>query len=139
MKTFQKFRQDAQQLTEQFLTRAECIQAYHEGVADGTIGKCSNCGSPNLTEIQEDDCRECVDCGNKDSSWRIKEDEGGLAPTNNAGSANIAGIGVGPQGEPGVPPIYQRKRNQLKLMNGPAVDPRIFANKIFGHTKAQDH
>lgn len=29
----------------------------------------------------------------------IKED----APTNSAGSGGVAGIGVGPQGEPGVP------------------------------------
>ena len=54
------------------------------------------------------------------------------APTNNAGSGNIAGLGVGPQGEPGVDPEYQRARKQLKLMNGPAVDPRMFRAKIFG-------
>ena len=53
------------------------------------------------------------------------------APTNSAGSGNIAGIGVGPQGEPGVAPIHQRKTGKLKLMNGPAVDPRMFADKIF--------
>ncbi len=53
------------------------------------------------------------------------------APTNNAGSGNIAGLGVGPQGEPGVSPNYQRKRKQLKLMNGPAVDPRLFRDAIF--------
>lgn len=57
------------------------------------------------------------------------------APTNNAGSGNIAGLGVGPQGEPGVSPNYQRKRKQLKLMNGPAVDPRMFADKIFTRNK----
>lgn len=32
------------------------------------------------------------------------------APTVNAGSGNIAGIGVGPQGEPGVSPKVQKKR-----------------------------
>lgn len=53
------------------------------------------------------------------------------APANNAGGGNIAGIGVGAQGEPGVSPKYQRKRKQLKLMNGPAVDPRMFSDKIF--------
>lgn len=319
----------------EFLTRAECIQAYHEGIRDGTIGKCSNCGSPNLSEIQENDCRECVDCGNKDSNWRITEDEeidfqkfrrdnfkkqsnglyqdkqgnehtdehvrqlhqkhthrkpfwmkedeleeeksyyhgtssnhlehikkhgltgekiyvtpskqvaaieahntvhgdyggdkhlqgphakkgigghpvilhihqhhiknltrdpeypenepayythheipkhgihkiehfhhadipkwvhsywkgdekhyptekdltgvseaegmGGLsAGATSAGTGNIAGIGVGPQGEPGVSPEYQRKRHQLELVGPPAVDPRMFADKIFGHSK----
>jgi hypothetical protein len=65
-----------------------------------------------------------------DAEEGLEEDEGG-APTNNAGSGHIAGIGVGPQGEPGVTPNYQRKRKQLKLMNGPAVDPRLFADKIF--------
>jgi hypothetical protein len=38
----------------------------------------------------------------------IKED----APTVNAGSGNIAGIGVGPQGEPGVSVKAQRKRQR---------------------------
>ena len=136
MKTFQKFRQDAQ-LNERFLTRAECLQAYHEGVRDGTIGKCSNCGSPNLSEIQENDCRECVDCGNKDSNWRIKEEEGG-APTNNVGGGNIAGAGVGPQGEPGVDPIFQRIRKQVVVVGPKPVDPRMFSDKIFGHAKGQD-
>lgn len=32
------------------------------------------------------------------------------APVNNAGGGNVAGIGVGPQGEPGVTPKVQRKR-----------------------------
>jgi len=59
----------------------------------------------------------------------VFEDDGG-APTNNAGSGNIAGIGVGPQGEPGVP-----GRTNKKLMNGPAVDPRLFADKIFNRRK----
>jgi hypothetical protein len=123
------------QLSERFLTRDECLQAYYEGVKDGTIGKCSNCGSPNLSEIQENDCRECVDCGNKDAKWRITlpEDEGGAAPTNNAGGGNIAGIGVGPHGEPGVHPEYQRKRKQLEIVGPPVVDPRMFADKIFKH------
>lgn len=37
----------------------------------------------------------------------IKEDG---APTNSAGGGGIAGIGVGPQGEPGVSPRIQKKR-----------------------------
>lgn len=32
---------------------------------------------------------------------KIKEDAAAV-PTNSAGSGNVAGIGVGPQGEPGV-------------------------------------
>lgn len=183
MKTFEKFRKDAQ-LNERFLTRAECLQAYHEGVRDGTIGQCPYCGSPNLQEAMPPDpgFKECVDCGQASDNWRIteetcpmckvsgqvkpsgpfrecgnckqvwnpalqpkkkkvvkedefEEDEGGAAPTNNAGSGNIAGIGVGPQGEPGVHPEYQRKRHQLELVGPPAVDPRMFANKIFNHGK----
>jgi hypothetical protein len=175
-------------VNERFLTRAECLKAYHDGVRDGTIGKCPNCGSPNLSGTNrcptapDFDYRTCVDCGEKSNKWRIneetcpicktsgqvktsgpfrecsnckqvwnpalqpskktlngkktvEEDEGGPTPTNNAGQGNVAGIGVGPQGEPGVSPIYQRQRNQLKLMNGPAIDPRMFADKIFQHTK----
>ena len=38
----------------------------------------------------------------------IEED----APTVNAGSGNIAGIGVGPKGEPGVSPRHQPKKNK---------------------------
>jgi hypothetical protein len=38
------------------------------------------------------------------------------APTVNAGSGNIAGIGVGPQGEPGVSPKRQPKRNKSPLL-----------------------
>ena len=34
------------------------------------------------------------------------------APTVNAGSGNVAGIGVGAKGEPGVPPRFQPKKNK---------------------------
>jgi len=40
---------------------------------------------------------------------RVYEDGVG-APTNNAGAGGIAGIGVGPQGEPGMPVSSQKKR-----------------------------
>lgn len=33
----------------------------------------------------------------------------GGAPTNNVGSGNIAGLGIGPQGEPGVNPKRKKK------------------------------
>ena len=45
---------------------------------------------------------------------QIKEDGIGLvggSPTNNVGDGNIAGVGVGPQGEPGV-----SKKNKKKVM-----------------------
>ncbi len=58
------------------------------------------------------------------SEDEVDEAEG--APTNNVGGGAVAGAGVGPQGEPGVP-----VRKKTPLMNGPKVDPRMFANKIF--------
>src|ERR1041385_3012987 len=70
MKTFRKFRTDAQQLNERFLTYDECRKAYYEGVKNGTIGKCPKCGSPNLDGT--DEYRTCVDCGKKSNQWRIK-------------------------------------------------------------------
>jgi hypothetical protein len=218
---------------ERFITRAEAMQAYYEGVRDGTIGKCPNCGSPNLSGCNrcptapDFDVRTCVDCGTASKDWRIKlpedkldegmppdskshnfltnngfslhstrkkdpkthqflyrhkngttvhtfirpeagehqrvqhwvnkewthpsdletrvgkamgsvkESEGGPPPTNNAGQGNVAGIGVGPQGEPGVDPIFQRIRKQLEIVGPPPVDPRMFADKIFNHSKTQ--
>lgn len=42
---------------------------------------------------------------------KLKEDGVGVgAPTNNAGGGSVAGIGVGPNGEPGVSPEVQKKR-----------------------------
>lgn len=68
----------------------------------------------------------------------VKEAEG--APTNSAGSGNIAGIGVASAtgqknfAEPGVDPIFQRIRKQVQVVGPPIVaDPRIFRDKIFGH------
>ena len=37
------------------------------------------------------------------------------APTNSAGSGSVAGLGVGPMGEPGVDP-KKKKDNNLSLM-----------------------
>lgn len=35
----------------------------------------------------------------------------GVAPVNNVGSGNVAGLGVGPQGEPGGPnPLFKKKK-----------------------------
>jgi hypothetical protein len=39
---------------------------------------------------------------------------GGGAPVNNVGSGNIAGLGVGPQGEPGGPnPLFKKKKSDV--------------------------
>lgn len=43
-------------------------------------------------------------------SNRLKED----APANNVGSGNIAGLGVGPQGEPGINPLNKYKRKNMR-------------------------
>lgn len=57
----------------------------------------------------------------KDHATRIKELKDRLskkksikeeAPTNNAGSGNIAGLGVGPQGEPGVRKTKYKRKNE---------------------------
>ena len=37
------------------------------------------------------------------------------APANSAGSGNIAGIGVGPDGEPGVTKAQQKKKKKVPL------------------------
>jgi len=118
----------------------------HRNVGD-PADRCTKC-KPKVNEDEEkprlfphEECPHCGEVrpeGELHHCWQsghhnepeVKEDEGG-APTNNVGSGQIAGAGVGPQGEPGVSPNYQRKRNQLKLMNGPAVDPRMFADKVY--------
>jgi hypothetical protein len=41
----------------------------------------------------------------------IKEDMASAIPANAAGSGNIAGIGVGPKGEPGVYPKKKKLRD----------------------------
>lgn len=126
MKTFKTLSEDVQK--NRYLTYAEAMRAYEEGVANGSIRVCEHCGSPNLAEVEKFGM-SCVDCGGKTNgvSPRMAED----APTNNAGSGNVAGLGVGPAGEPGVSPVYQRKRKQLEVTGPPVVDPRMFADKIF--------
>jgi hypothetical protein len=44
------------------------------------------------------------------------QEDGGVAPTNSAGGGNVAGIGVGPQGEPGV---------DKKKKNNPIIDKML--------------
>ena len=57
---------------------------------------------------------------NKKFEIMIEDGEGGAA-VNSAGSGNIAGIGVGPKGEPGVPRRVQKKIQQ----NGSSVLKRF--------------
>lgn len=47
----------------------------------------------------------------------LKEDGGmvGGAPTNNVGGGNVAGLGVGPQGEPGVDKKKKKKVMPFKI------------------------
>jgi hypothetical protein len=53
----------------------------------------------------------------------VKEDEGGL-PANNVGGGNIAGVGVGPQGEP---PGKLKKKTKLLKRKAPGVDPKLYS------------
>ena len=41
---------------------------------------------------------------------------GGSMPANNVGTGNIAGVGVGPQGEPGVSPGVTSKKKKSPVM-----------------------
>ena len=62
----------------------------------------------------------------------LEEDMGGLgvAPTNNVGSGNIAGVGVGPKGEPGVPGRLLR-RKKLKPLSVDKVNES--SSSFMGH------
>jgi hypothetical protein len=53
----------------------------------------------------------------------IEED----APANSAGGGAIAGIGVGPNGEPGVP----MRKKQAVVVGPKPTDPRMFQAQIF--------
>lgn len=127
MKTFKKFREE--ELTEE--TCPICKASGHVKQS-GPFRECGNC-----KQIWNPALQPSKKTLNGPKKKRVAEDEGGAAPTNNAGGGNVAGIGVGPQGEPGVHPEYQRKRNQLVLVGPPAVDPRMFQAKIFSHSKTQ--
>lgn len=69
-----------------------------------------------LTEEQlEEKLNHYMNYANKtdlDSLFESSVDE--EAPANSAGSGNIAGIGVGPQGEPGVTPKHKKTGKVLK-------------------------
>mgnify|MGYP003350504399 FL=1 len=53
------------------------------------------------------------------------------APTNSAGAGNIAGIGVGSKGEPGVPPAFQPggKKKKFKTLSGTRT-PLLFPDMM---------
>ena len=60
---------------------------------------------------------------------RRKMDE--EAPVNNAGGGNIAGIGVGPQGEPGVKKSKYKRDNETAMFRRPALEMK--KGKFAGH------
>lgn len=74
----------------------------------------------------------------KEWKIKIKEQEGGAAgmmgsaPTNNVGSGNIAGVGVGPAGEPGV------KKDDI-VGQGFGLRKRKKKNPIMGMLKRKIH
>jgi hypothetical protein len=47
-------------------------------------------------------------------TWRLMEED--AVPVNNVGGGNIAGCGIGPQGEPGVYLKKKKKRLLLGLL-----------------------
>jgi hypothetical protein len=57
---------------------------------------------------------------------QVKLNEDGEAPINSAGSGNVAGIGVGPQGEPGVKLAMIRryiKKNKSDMVKDANTQP----------------
>jgi hypothetical protein len=63
-----------------------------------------------------------------EDNYKVFEDEGG-APTVNVGSGAIAGLGVGPQGEPGLTRSQQKKHRQRALATVPDnVKRKTFAS-----------
>ena len=61
----------------------------------------------------------------KDDGWKLAEE----APANSAGGGNIAGIGVGPDGEPGIQPKWAK---EYKKKNKEGLKGRLttFLNKF---------
>jgi len=114
-----------------------------------------------LKEAREEECEHCGQTypeGDPHHCWqsghhnehnngpkkpkKVSEDEGGDSggslPTNSAGSANIAGIGIQRKGEPSFAEPGVPVRKKLKIVGPDPVDPRIFSDKIFGHSKLAD-
>ena len=64
---------------------------------------------------------------------KFQEDVG--APANAVGGGAIAGLGIGPQGEPGVPgKLFRRKRkSELKPLTPGRVNEDAFTGTFMGH------
>lgn len=58
-----------------YLRIADVRAIGRKAIADGEVGKCPKCGSPNLDGLIPPDfeSRRCVDCGKVSDQWRIKE------------------------------------------------------------------
>jgi hypothetical protein len=68
--------------------------------------KSIDCSNPKgFSQKAHCQARKLRQMGKKTESQPVKEE----APTMNVGGGQIAGIGVGPQGEPGVPKRKKRK------------------------------
>lgn len=54
-----------------------------------------------------------------------KEETASTVPTNNAGTGNVDGIGVGPRGEPGIKPKKKKLRVLFPMIKrqAPGVKP----------------
>ena len=62
--------------------------------------------------------------------FKLKED-GGAVPTNNAGGGSVAGIGVGPNGEPGVSPEFQPGGKKKRFKNAAGTNsPLLFPDMM---------
>ena len=62
--------------------------------------------------------------------YKLKED-GGAVPTNNAGGGSVAGIGVGPNGEPGVSPEFQPGGKKKRFKNAAGTNtPLLFPDMM---------
>ena len=63
--------------------------------------------------------------------FKLKEDGTGAAPTNNAGGGSVAGIGVGPNGEPGVSPEFQPGGKKKRFKNAAGTNsPLLFPDMM---------
>jgi hypothetical protein len=154
MKTFRQFKKDA--------TLSESKSRKQSSYAPADNEHCRRC--KDVSESAET-CPICRikghvkqsgpfrECGNCKHNWnpalqppkkpkKVSEDEGGSMggpmPTNAAGNAQIAGIGIQRKGEPSFAEPGVPVRRKLEIVGPDPVDPRIFADKIFGHSKLAD-
>ena len=126
MKTFKKFSEDE-------LNEETCPVCRTKGQVkpSGPFRECGNCKQIWNPAKQPSTKRK-----------KVSEDEGGSTggpmPTNAAGQAGIAGIGIQRKGEPSFAEPGVSVRRKLEIVGPDPVDPRIFADKIFGHSKLSD-